>query len=86
MKEEVRIILKLVEKMKNLEASDGHFTMANVTHTKGITAVLSVYDNIKPAQMILEELYEWAEHNNKEVKELIDKLKEDMTWNEENPV
>lgn len=53
---------------------------------KGLTAVISVYDQQKPAHMVLEELYEWAEINNGKVEELIEKMSNDMDWNEENPV
>lgn len=80
------VIFPIVEGLKKREATDGHFNMNNIQHTKGLTAVVSVYENIKPAHMVLKELYSWAEANNEEVKELIDTLKKDMTWNEDNPV
>ena len=81
-----KTIFTLVDQLKKTESTDVHFTMNNIQHTKGLIAVVSVYDGIKPAQMVLKELYEWAENNNEEVKNLIEKLKQDMTWNEENPV
>ncbi|GIN67093.1 hypothetical protein FKN04_13045 [Bacillus glycinifermentans] len=81
-----KLIFKLVDQMKQLEAPEAHFTANNIKHTKGLTAVVSVYDQQKPAHLVLEELYEWAEDNNIEVKNLIDKFSKDMGWNEENPV
>lgn len=81
-----KIVFGLVDQVKKLGAADGHFTANNIQHTKGLTSVVSVYDGIKPAHMVLLELYEWAEGNNEEVKNLIEKIESDMTWNEENPV
>ncbi|PLC14213.1 hypothetical protein BV582_21850 [Bacillus paralicheniformis] len=81
-----KLIFKFVDQMKKLETSQVHFTANNIKHTKGLTSVISVYDQQKPAHMVLQELYEWAEENNKEVKELIEKLSNDMQWNEENSV
>lgn len=72
--------------MQELGAKNAHVTINNIKHTKGFTAVISVYENVKPAHMILDELYEWAEENNEEVKLLIEKLEQDMSWNEENPI
>lgn len=80
------IIFGLVDQVKKLGAVDGHFTANNIQHTKGLTSVVSVYDGIKPAHMVLSELYEWAEENSKEVKDLIKRIESDMAWNEENPV
>jgi len=43
---------------------------------------ISLYSpNQKPAHLVLEELYERAEQNNEEVKQLIKKLEQDMSWN-----
>lgn len=81
-----KIVFGLVDQVKKLNADDGHFTANNIQHTKGLTSVISVYDGIKPAHMVLSELYEWAEVNNEEVKNLIEKIESDMSWNEENPV
>lgn len=81
-----KTILKLAKQVQELGAGSGHFTAHNIQHTKGLTSVISVYDSIKPANMILDELYEWAEKNNEEVKLLIEKLEKDMSWNEGNPV
>ena len=81
-----KVIFNLVDQMKQLEAPEGHFVANNIKHTKGLTAVISVYNQQKPAHMVLDELYEWSENNNEEVKSLIEKLCDDMSWNEENPV
>lgn len=81
-----KVIFALADKIKQAGATDGYFIMHNIRHTKGITAVISVYANIKPAHEVLEELYKWAEINNSEVKELIEKIGKDMSWNDGNPV
>lgn len=67
--------------MRKMGATDAHFTAENVLHTQNLTSVVSVYDNIKPAHMVLAELTEWAENNNKEVFEKIKSLQKDMSWN-----
>lgn len=79
-------ILNFASQVQELKAGSGHISMNNIKHTKGLTAVISVYDGIKPANMILDELYEWAEENNEEVRSLIEKLEQDMSWNEKNLV
>lgn len=47
-----KVVTGIMKNLKGLEATDGHFTMNNIQHTKGQTAVVSVYDNIKPAHMV----------------------------------
>lgn len=79
-------ILTLLDLMKKVEAPSCHFVANNVSGTKGITAVTSVYDQQKPDHMILEEVYKWAEENNEELKQLIDRSRKDMSWNKNNPV
>ncbi|MGC6589081.1 hypothetical protein ACPV3A_29570 [Paenibacillus sp. Dod16] len=64
-----------------MNAGVGHVTMENIENKEGLTAVISVYDNQKPAHLVLEELYQWAEKNNEEVKHLIEKMEQDMSWN-----
>lgn len=81
-----KTISALVNLQKKLGSKTGHFVAHNIYETKGLTAVTSVYDNIKPAHMVLEELYEWAQENNEEVMLLIERLESDMSWNKENPV
>lgn len=63
-----KLIFGLVDQLKKLDATDGHYTIHNIEHTKGLTSVVSVYDGIKPAHMVLSELYEWAEENNEELR------------------
>ncbi len=81
-----KTIFGLVDQAKKLGAEDVHFTANNIQHTKDLTSVVSVYNGIKPAHMVLSELYEWAEENNEELRSLIEKIESDMSWNEENPV
>lgn len=78
-----KVILSLAEQVQKLGAGEGHVTFNNIKETEGLTAVISVYDNQKPAHLIVEELYEWAEENNPEVKEMIEKLDADMSWNKD---
>lgn len=58
MEKTIRILIK---QMKALNATNVHFTAENVFETQNLTSVLSVYDSIKPAHMVLDELSEWAE-------------------------
>lgn len=71
----------LTKSMKKLKATDVHFTGENVLKTQNLTSVVSVYDNIKPAHMVLKELKEWAENNHGEMFEKIHSLEKDMSWN-----
>lgn len=77
----MEIIKKLAAQVQEINAGVGHMKLENIEKTQGLTAVISVYDNQKPAHMVLDELYEWAEENNAEVKALIEKLEQDMSWN-----
>lgn len=81
-----KMVNGLVEQMQKLNAAESHVMLNNIHKTDGLTAVISVYDKQKPSHMVLDELYEWAEENNEEVKELIEKLCNDMSWNKENRV
>lgn len=74
-------IKELAKQVTELRAGYGHMQLDNFEGNQGLTAVLSVYDNQKPAHVVLDELYEWAEQNNEEVKLLIEKLEVDMSWN-----
>lgn len=71
----------LTKSMKELKATDVHFTAENVLKTQNLTSVVSVYDNIKPAHKVLEELKEWAENNHGEMFKKIHSLEKDMSWN-----
>ncbi|GAK41928.1 hypothetical protein TCA2_4420 [Paenibacillus sp. TCA20] len=83
MSQEGQVIKHLVEQMKALNADNAHTQLQNIEQTQGLTVVISIYDNLKPAHEVLDELYEWAEENNEEVKELIEQLEQDMSWNAE---
>lgn len=77
----MEIIKSLTKQVKDMGAKEGHIKIENIEKTQGLTAVISVYQDQKPAHMVLEELYEWAEENSEEVKLLIEKLDQDMSWN-----
>ncbi|AYJ76377.1 hypothetical protein BSP12_191 [Bacillus phage BSP12] len=82
-----KLVFKLVDDMQEVGASQGHACFNNTRHTKGLTAVLGVYNQEKPAHMVVEELLEWAVKNDKpEIVDLIKELQQDMSWNEENPI
>lgn len=83
---EANTILHLADQVKEMNAADGHMCMNNIQHTSGITAVISVYNGIKPSHMVLDKLYEWAEKNDTDLKNRIEKMEKDMSWNDENPV
>lgn len=72
--------------MEKLGANSGHMQLNNIRHTKDLTAVVSVYKGIKPSHMVITELYDWASEHNQEVKNLIETIASDMSWNEDNPV
>lgn len=77
----MELLKSLAKQVTKMNAGVGHVKLENIEKKQGLTAVVSVYDNQKPAHMVLDELYEWAENNNEEVKLLIEKLEQDMTWN-----
>lgn len=79
-------VFMLADQLKQVNGTDIHFAANNIRHTKGLTSVVSVYNNIKPANKVLDELYEWAEKNDVSLKARIKEIERDMSWNEENPV
>lgn len=82
-----KVVFNLVEQMKQFGAPEAHMTINNIKHIEGLTTVISVYDKQKPAHMVLEELYEWAEESEMSIiKRKIEELCDDMSWNEENPL
>lgn len=80
------ISLILADELHKAGATDIHFKAHNIRHTKGITSVVSVYDNVKPANMVLDELYAWAEKHDESLIQRIEALDRDMSWNDDNPV
>ncbi|APZ82641.1 hypothetical protein HWB07_gp129 [Bacillus phage vB_BsuM-Goe3] len=82
-----KLVFKMVDDMQEVGASEGHACFNNILRTKGITAVLGVYNQQKPAHMVIEELLDWAVKNDKpEIVDLIEELQQDMSWNEGNPI
>ena len=52
-------------------AREIHITRENIQGDNDLTIVMSAYKGIKPAHIVLNELYEWAERNNLEVARMI---------------
>lgn len=76
--EAIKPLAKLAQKIK---APNTHVVLRDQYNTQGLTTVISVYDGIQPAHIILDKVYEWAKANNSEVTTLIEKLESDMSWN-----
>lgn len=76
------MIQSLIKTTLEMNAGAGHMAMYNVNHTKDLTVVVSVYDTMKPANMVLDELMEWAEVNDPTLVERIERISLDMSWNE----
>lgn len=68
------LILGLANDVLKLNAGEGHIMLNNIRHTENLTAVISVYDRVKPSHIVLDELYEWAEVNSPEVVKKIQDL------------
>ena len=76
-----KLIQSLANDLQKLNASEGHAMMHNINRTQGLTAVVSVYDQVKPSHMVLDELYEWAETHSPELMKKIGEIALDMNWN-----
>lgn len=70
------LISNMKKQSKLLGAAEVHVVSGQLDGEEHSTAVISVYDGVKPSHIILDELYEWAEENNKEVAEKIEQLSE----------
>lgn len=81
-----KIIRNLIDSTLKLNAGDAHIAMHNVNRTKDLTAVVSVYDGVKPAHIVLEELLKWADRNDSDLFERIERMQQDMSWNDQHPV
>lgn len=81
-----KIIQSLIDSTLEMNAGDAHINLFNVNHTKDLTVVVSVYDTVKPSNMVLDELLEWAEKHDQELVERIERMALDMSWNKENTV
>lgn len=75
-----KILKVLNAQREEFESADIHFTADHIFNTANLNAVISIYENIKPANMVLSELTDWAKINNPEVAQLIADLQEDMSW------
>jgi hypothetical protein len=65
----------LAEQMEQINANEGHITIRGNTEDgeiSEVTAVLSVYRNLKPSHSVLSELWDWAEDNKHEF--VLDKI------------
>jgi hypothetical protein len=71
----------LVTQMKKLNATDAHFTLENIHETQNLTAVVSIYDKLKPDHMVVAELVAWSEENDPELEKRIQAIRNDMSWN-----
>lgn len=74
-------IKRLAEQLTKNKGTDIHFRAENIFETQNLTAVISVYDNIKPADKVLAELIAWSEEHQPETAMKIKELKKDMSWN-----
>lgn len=75
------LVTDLAKQVKQMNVGEAHIQEENIHKTKGLTSVISIYNGQKPAHLVVEELYKWAEENNEEVKLLIKKIESDMSWN-----
>lgn len=57
------LIKNLYDQVVGMNAGEGHVTIEEVHHDPKATAVISVYHNQRPANLVLDELYQWAEEN-----------------------
>lgn len=76
----LNLIDSLSQMSEKLGSSENHILSKDINGKKDTFGVISYYSGVKPSHLVLEELYEWAEENNKEVKELIEKLSEDLSF------
>jgi len=84
MSKEYEMVDSLAKQVQILNAGAVQMALHNIKKTKGLTAVISVYDQQKPDHIILDELQEWAEkEGHSEVVDKIVELARDMSWNDE---
>lgn len=81
-----QLIQSLIDTTYQTNAGEGHICLYNVNHTKDLTVTVSVYDTVKPAHMVLEELVEWAEKHDTDLVERIERMALDMSWNTKHPL
>jgi hypothetical protein len=72
---------RIYDDMKKIGASDYHFTANQIFKDKKASGVIAVYNGIKPAYMVLNEMIEYAEkHGHKIILELVDALQNDLSF------
>lgn len=64
----------MAKSAKVMNAETAHITFKELDHDPNVTAVMSVYNGVKPSHVVLEQLYEWAETFNPIVVRKIDEL------------
>lgn len=69
----------LIKIANETNAAEVHISTEKIEAEDGIAIVMSAYKGVKPAHIVLNEVYEWAEQNNVEVAQMI----RDMQGNEE---
>jgi len=74
MSKELSTINSLIKQVQECNASESHIEYGGINGTTSLTAVISVYDGQNPSHKVLDRLYEWAEKNNQEVAERIQRL------------
>lgn len=80
----VAMIEHLVESMKLTQATSAHATFKAINSQENMTAVISVYKETQPSNMVLDKLVDWLEENDQ--KTILDKIKEietDISWRED---
>lgn len=81
---ELKTIRTLYDQTKELHAGSAHFAIHRPFKDQTATAVISIYDGEKPDHIILAELIDWAEKNNKDdVLDFIHKSAVDLTFLDE---
>lgn len=78
---EEKTIRVLADALQETGSESVVFNANNIFNTNGLTASIAVYNSIKPAQDILDELVEWAEKHDPKLVERIETIKTDMSWN-----
>jgi len=67
-------INKLYKLVKNSKAGEGHI-ISEIYNDKEATCVISIYDGVRPSNIVLDEFYDWAEKQGKtEITEKIEEL------------
>ncbi|WP_028982851.1 hypothetical protein [Sporolactobacillus terrae] len=59
---ETSSVKSLYTQVKALNGSNGHMVMKGIYHDNKATAVISVYNDVKPSHMVLDELWDWIDN------------------------